>query len=178
MFTVSPEDERRGRAQHFVARHRVVDHAGVVANVGALHLRHVQVPRFLGDEATAVLLDEIRVLVEDPGVGQLWGTEVKRSPTLSLQDDPVTLPQLLVSAAAISVFLGGTPTAHARTIRAEGAKGAKPNGLQRVSGPPPAHGLLSEGPELGFMGGWMDAWKQGRVLMPPHERVSRRDLPP
>lgn len=90
MFTVSSEDERRRRAEHFVARHSVVDHAGVVADVGALHLCHVQIPRFLRDEATAVLLDEIRILVEDPGIRQLWGTEVKRSLSESLQDDPVS----------------------------------------------------------------------------------------
>lgn len=71
MFTVGSEDERRGRAEHFVPRHGVVGHAGVVANVGALHLGHVQVPRFLRDEATTVLLDEIWILVEDPGVRQL-----------------------------------------------------------------------------------------------------------
>lgn len=71
MFTVGSEDERRRRAEHFVPRHSVVDHAGVVAHVGALHLRHVQVPRLLRDEATAVLLDEIWILVEDPGIRQL-----------------------------------------------------------------------------------------------------------
>lgn len=89
MFTVGSEDEWRGRAEHFVPRHSVVDHAGVVAHVGALHLRHVQIPRLLRDEATTVLLDEIRILVEDPGIRQLWVTEVERSLTQSLQDDPV-----------------------------------------------------------------------------------------
>lgn len=63
------------------------------------------------------------------------------------------------------------------TISAEEGKGAKQNGLQRVSGPPPTRGLHSEGPEHGFMGGWIDVWKQECVLMPLHKKVRQRELP-
>lgn len=163
--TITPEDEWCRRAEHFVPGHSVVDHTGVVANVGALHLGDVQTPRFLRDEATAVLLDETRVLVEDPGVRQLWVAEVKRS----LADS--TFPKLTISlASVVSVFLGGTTAAREITISAEEGKGAKQNGLQRVSGPPLTHGLHSVSPKLCFMGRQIDVWKQGCVLMPLHKK--------
>lgn len=72
VFTITFEDEWRRRAEDFVPRHSVVNHTGVVANVRALDLCDVQTPRFLRDEAATVLLDKMRVLVEDPGVRQLW----------------------------------------------------------------------------------------------------------
>lgn len=156
--TVTSEDERCRRAEHFVPGHSVVDHTGVVANVGALHLGDVQTPCFLRDEATAVLLDETRVLVEDPGIRQLWVAEVKRS----LAGSTLTISP----ASVISVFLG----AREITISAEEGKGAKQNGLQRVSGPPLTHGLHSVGPQLCFMGRQIDIWKQGCDLMPLHKK--------
>lgn len=169
-FTITSEDEWCRRAEHFVPGHSVVDHTGVVANVGALHLGDVQTPRFLRDEATTVLLDETRVLVEDPGVRQLWVAEVKRSLAEPPQDES-TFPKFTISlASVISVFLGGTTAAREITISAEEGKGAKQNGLQRASGPPLTHGLHSVGPKLCFMGGQIDVWKQGCVLMPLHKR--------
>lgn len=78
-------------------------------------------------------------------------------------------------AAVTSRFLGGTAAAREPTIGAEEGKGAKQNGLQRLSGPPLTHGLHSEGPEHRFMGGWIDVRKQECVLMPLHKKASQRD---
>lgn len=55
------------------------------------------------------------------------------------------------------------------TISAEEGKGAKQNGLQRISGPPLTHGLHSVGAQRRFMGGWIDVWKHGCVLTPIHK---------
>lgn len=65
-FTVTPEEQRRRRAEHLLPGDGVVHHAGVVSHVGGLHLGDVQAPRLLRDEPAAVLLHELRVFVEDP----------------------------------------------------------------------------------------------------------------
>lgn len=47
-------------------------HAGVIAHVGGLHLGNVEVSRLLRDEPSVVLLDKVGVLVENPGVSEVW----------------------------------------------------------------------------------------------------------
>lgn len=69
--TVAAEHQRRGRTLDAALGHRVGHYAGVVAHIRRLHLGDVQVPRLLRDEAAGVLLDEGRVLVEDPGKHQI-----------------------------------------------------------------------------------------------------------
>lgn len=70
--TVVPEDERGWRAQDPAVGHRVGHHTRVVAHVRSFHLGDVQVACLLGDEAAVVLVHERWVLIEDPGVGELW----------------------------------------------------------------------------------------------------------
>ena len=70
-LTVGPEDQRGGRAVNLPLGHAVHHHARVVANVRRLHLRDVQVPGLLGHETSAVLLNEVRVLVKDPGIAKV-----------------------------------------------------------------------------------------------------------
>lgn len=67
--------------------HCVGDHAGVVPHVGLLHLRDVQVPGLLGDEAAVVLVGG--VFVEDPGVAQLWKPKERSLPTRLWLWDPL-----------------------------------------------------------------------------------------
>lgn len=86
VFTIASEDEWCRRAEDFVPRHSVVNHTGVVANVGTLDLCDVQTPRSLRDEAAIVLLDKMWVLVEDPGIRELWVTKVKSTITDPLWD--------------------------------------------------------------------------------------------
>lgn len=121
VFTITSEDEWCWRAEHFVPRHSVVNHTGIIAHVRALHLCDVQTPRFLRDKASTILLDEMWVLVEDPGIRQLWVTKVKSSVTDTLLDESTPdwtkwkerqKPKLIISlASVISDFLRGTTVA-------------------------------------------------------------------
>lgn len=71
-LTVAAQDQWGGRALHAALGDGVGHHAGVVANIRGLHFGDVQVSRLLRDEAAGVLLNEGRVLVEDPGEDQIW----------------------------------------------------------------------------------------------------------
>lgn len=71
-LTVCLEDQSRGRAVNFSLCDAVGHHAGVVAHVRGLHLGDVEVPRLLRDEPPIVLLDKVGVLVENPGVSEVW----------------------------------------------------------------------------------------------------------
>lgn len=71
-LTVRLEDQSRGRAVNFSLCDAVGHHAGVVAHVRGLHLGDVEVPRLLRDEPSIVLLDKVGVLVENPGVSEVW----------------------------------------------------------------------------------------------------------
>lgn len=88
-LTVVPQGQRGGRPQDLVVGHRVGDHAGVVPHVGLFHLRDVQVPGLLGDEAAVVLVGG--VFVEDPGVAQLWKPKERSLPTRLLALGPTAL---------------------------------------------------------------------------------------
>lgn len=74
--TVIPEDERGGGTQDPAVRHRVRHHTRVVAHIWSFHLRDVQVSSLLWNEAAVVLVYEGRVLIEDPGVGEIWKHKV------------------------------------------------------------------------------------------------------
>lgn len=70
--TVCPEDQSCGRAVNFSLCDAVGHHAGVVAHVRGLHLGNVEVSRLLRDEPSIVLLDKVGVLVENPGISEVW----------------------------------------------------------------------------------------------------------
>lgn len=70
-FTVAPEDQRCGRAEHLLPGDGVVNDAGVVADIRGLHFRDVQAAGLLRDESTTVLLHKVWVFVEDPGKCQV-----------------------------------------------------------------------------------------------------------
>lgn len=73
-LTVCPEDQSRRRAVNFALRDAVHHHAGVVAHIGGLHLGDVEVPRLLRHETPVVLLDKVRVLVENPCIREVCRT--------------------------------------------------------------------------------------------------------
>lgn len=70
--TVCPEDQSCGRALNFSFCDAVGHHTSVVAHVRGLHLGNVEVSRLLRDEPSIVLLDKVGVLIENPGVSEVW----------------------------------------------------------------------------------------------------------
>lgn len=58
----------------FALRDAVHHHTRVVAHIGGLHLGNVKVSCLLRDEASIVLLNEVRVFVEDPCISEVWKT--------------------------------------------------------------------------------------------------------
>lgn len=71
-LTICPEDQRRGGALNLALCDAVHHYTRVVAHIRGLHLGNVKVSRLLGDEAPIVLLNEVRVLIEDPCISKVW----------------------------------------------------------------------------------------------------------
>lgn len=73
-LTVCPEDQSRWRAVNFALGDAIHHHTRVVAHVGGLHLGNVEVSRLLGHKAPIVLLNKVRVLVENPCISEVCKT--------------------------------------------------------------------------------------------------------
>lgn len=71
VFTITSEDQWCGRAEDLLPCDSVVNHTGVVAHIWALHFGDVQASCLLRDESPTVLLDKVRVFIEDPRKCQL-----------------------------------------------------------------------------------------------------------
>lgn len=56
---------------NFALGDAVCHHTGVVAYIGGLHLSDVKASCLLGDKTPIVLLNKVRVLVEDPCVREV-----------------------------------------------------------------------------------------------------------
>lgn len=89
-LTVCLEDQSRWRAVNFALCDTVHHHASVVAHIGGLHLGDVEVPRLLGHETPVVLLDKVRVLVENPCIREVCRTKEGAD---VIQDEDYTLRQ-------------------------------------------------------------------------------------
>lgn len=74
-LTVCLEDQSCWRAVNFAFCDTVHHDAGVVAHIGGLHLGDVEVARLLGHETAVVLLDKVRVLVENPCIREVCRTK-------------------------------------------------------------------------------------------------------
>lgn len=57
---------------NFALRDAVHYYTGVVTHIRGLHLGDVKVPRLLGDETSIVLLNKVRILIEDPCISKVW----------------------------------------------------------------------------------------------------------
>lgn len=71
ILTICPQDQWRGRAQHFDLCNAIYHHACVVPYIRRFYFSNVKVPSLLWDKTSAVLLDKVWVLIEHPGEMQL-----------------------------------------------------------------------------------------------------------
>lgn len=73
-LTVCPEDQRRWWAMDLALCDAVHHHTSIVTHIRGLHLGNVKVSCLLGDETTIVLLNKVRVLIEDPCISEVYKT--------------------------------------------------------------------------------------------------------
>ena len=72
LLTICPEDQRCRWALNLALCDAVHHHTSVVAHVWGVHLGDVKISRLLGDETPIVLLNKVRVLIEDPCIRKVW----------------------------------------------------------------------------------------------------------
>lgn len=99
LLTVCLEDQSCWRTVNFALCDTVHHHTCVVAHIRGFHLGDVEVPRLLGHESPVVLLDKVRVLVENPCIREVCRTNEGAD---VIQDEDYTLWQPNTSVNADS----------------------------------------------------------------------------
>lgn len=54
-------------------------YTSVVTHIRGFHLGNVKVSRLLGDETSIVLLNKVRVFIEDPCISKVWKINMDKS---------------------------------------------------------------------------------------------------
>lgn len=77
MLTVAPHHHRGRRAEYRGVGHHVSHYTRVIPRVWGFNFGYVQVARPLGDETAGVLLEEVALAVENPGIFDLCREKTK-----------------------------------------------------------------------------------------------------